>query len=361
MQTLRDLAEQRLLNGCLIGVPSARPEDALAWLGAVQAQDYAGAKWALGQRTHRGSDEQLESALQSGRILRTHVLRPTWHFVLPADIRWMLELTAPRVNAASAYHERKVELDAATFARSNTALAKALEGGNYLTRDELGRVLEGCGIAATGVRLGHLMMRAELDGVLTSGPRRAKQFTYALLDERVSAYPSLSRDAALAELTRRYYRSHGPATLADFAWWSGLTLSDVRAGVAMLGRELSEETVDGEHYWFAPRRDAPTSESLRVHLLPNFDEYLVAYKDHRVAIDAGLEKKLGRRSNVLGGHIIVVEGRVVGGWRRHVRKDHVSIETKLIGSLDRATKQALAAAGERYGEFLGLPAEVVRG
>jgi hypothetical protein len=355
---LRDLARRRLANHHLTGAPFATPAEAVAWLGAVQAQDYAGAKWGIGQRARAGADADLEDALQTGQILRTHVLRPTWHFVLPADIRWLLELTAPRIHAASAYYHRQVELDAATFARSNAVLARAVTGHNYLTREELGRALAGAGVAATGVRLGYLVMRAELEGVLVSGPRRGKQLTYALLDERVPAAPVRSREAALGELTRRYFTSHGPATAADFAWWSGLPSSDVKLGLEMNEGLLREEVVDGARYWFArSRRRVPDGPPL-LHLLPNFDEYLVAYENHRVAIDPELEKKLRAHSNVLRGHIVLLDGRIIGGWRRTLRKGHVSIEVTPVGDVSRTTKQAVRDAADRYGRHLVLTAEV---
>ncbi|HYU15343.1 MAG TPA: crosslink repair DNA glycosylase YcaQ family protein, partial [Candidatus Acidoferrum sp.] len=182
MKSRLDIVRRRLENEHLVGAPLARPEDVVRWLGAVQAQDYAGAKWGVAQRAAACGDADVEEAFQSGRILRTHVLRPTWHFVMPADVRWMLQLTAPRIKAAMGHYDRKLDLTPAVYARSNAAIAVALQGGVHLTRQELARVLDAAGIAARGQRLGHLMVRAELDAVVCSGPRRGKQFTYALLD-----------------------------------------------------------------------------------------------------------------------------------------------------------------------------------
>src|SRR5262245_24524323 len=170
-------------------------------------------------------DDSIDELFNEGKILRTHVMRPTWHFVMPEDIRWMLKLTAPRINAVSAYYFRKMELDQAVLARSNAAISKALRG-KHLTREELGQVLGRAKIDAKGLRLIYLMIRAELDAVICSGPLRGKQFTYALLDERVPKCRTLKRDEALAELTIRYFTSHGPALLRDFVWWSGLTITD---------------------------------------------------------------------------------------------------------------------------------------
>jgi hypothetical protein len=206
-----DVAIQRLRHQRLVGRPFARPEDAVRWLGAVQSQDYAGAKWAVAQRTRACTDDDVERAFADARILRTHVLRPTWHFVLPDDIRWMLALTAPRVRATMAYYERKLALDAAVFRRSQAVLEKALVGGNALTRDELGRALGAAGIAASGERLGLIMMRAELDALIASGPRRGKQFTYALLDERAPRGPDAGARRGAGRARGRYFASHGPA------------------------------------------------------------------------------------------------------------------------------------------------------
>ena len=180
-----EIAQRRLLNQHIAGAPLAEPCAVVAWLGVVQSQDYPAAKWAVGQRVQDATDTAIEQAFREGAILRTHVLRPTWHFVLPADIRWMLALTAPRVHAAMAYNYRLLELDDALFAESQAVLAKALQGGRQLTRPELVSALQQAGFAADNLRLSHLLIRAELDGLICSGARRGKQHTYALLDERV--------------------------------------------------------------------------------------------------------------------------------------------------------------------------------
>jgi hypothetical protein len=212
-----NIARLRLHNQLLSRTEFTEPEQVVAWLGAVQAQDYAGAKWALGLRLANATDAAIEEAIDRGRILRTHVMRPTWHFVTPADIRWMLELTAPRVRALLAYNDRQLGLDQVTFKKSSAVLEKALQNNQQLTRGELTPILEKAGIAVEGLHLGQLLTHAELDGLVCSGPRKGKQFTYALLEERAPEARLLEREAALAELSRRYFHSHGPATLQDFA------------------------------------------------------------------------------------------------------------------------------------------------
>lgn len=240
MLTKLEIAHRRLFNQQLTQPTFNNPADLVQWLGAVQAQDYAAAKWAVGQRLTGATDALIEQAVAAGAIIRTHILRPTWHFVAPADIRWLLALTAPRVNSLNAHYYRKLELDEAIFRQTNTVLEKALQGGKQLTRPELVAVLRQAGIEAEDLlRFGLIIMRAELDGVICSGARQGNQMTYALLEERVPPAPTLGREEALAEFARRYFTGHGPATLPDFVWWSGLTTTDARAGLKMAGAQLS--------------------------------------------------------------------------------------------------------------------------
>jgi hypothetical protein len=351
MPGLRDIALLRLRNQHLIGAGLAGPADVVGWLGVVQAQDYTGAKWALGQRMKRASDSAIEQAFADGVLLRTHVLRPTWHFVLPSDIRFLLTLTAPRFRAAMRYYDRQLELDEAIFERSRAALSGALQGGRHLTRAELGRVLADAGIEAQGQRLGHLLMHAEIAALICSGPRRGKHFTYALLDERAPATPARTREQALAELTVRYFTGHGPALAQDFAWWSGLRVGDANAGLELARASLSELVVDGRSYWHAGSARAPRIAGPVVHLLPNYDEYLIAYKERSAAFDRERIAVLGRRENVLSNHLITLNGEVIGSWRRDASRAGAGIETTLIARLNAAERKALKAAEERLARF----------
>jgi hypothetical protein len=351
-----DVVRQRLHNQHLAGTKFERPCEVVQWLGAVQAQDYAGAKWAVGQRMHDATDAALDEAFADGTILRTHVMRPTWHFVTPADIRWLLALTAPRVKARSAYNHRELALDDAIFTRSNAALAVALRGGKQRTRTELASVLQEAGIATDDLRLGHLMFRAELDGVVCSGARRDKQFTYALLDERAPQARALAHDEALAELTLRYVTSHGPATVQDFVWWSGLTTTDARAGLAMIESQLTHDVVGDRTYWFTASTPIAQDPSPTAYLLPNYDEYIVGYTDRRAILDAPPADRLDARGNVLFNHTIVIDGQVVGTWKRTLTKDAAIINAAPFAPLDTAEAQALKVAAARYGQFMGLPA-----
>lgn len=351
-----DIPHRRLHNQRISGEKFEKPEEVVLWLGAVQAQDYPAARWALGLRLRGAKDSDVEQAFTEGRILRTHVMRPTWHFVAPEDIRWLLELTAPRVHAFNAHYYRKLELDDALFARSHDLLAGALEGGNYLTRQELGAVLRDDGIDThDGLRLGYIIHHAELDAIVCSGPRRGKQFTYALLSERAPRARSLERGEALAELVRRYFTGHGPATLRDFTWWSGLSTSDAKAGIEMVRSELSQEVSDGKTYWFAEQPPYVKDPSPTAYLLPNFDEYGIAYKDRGALLASAPSDKPDSQAGIYFGHMLVIDGQMVGAWKRTFSKGAVVVEAQTFDTLTEAESRAFAAAVDRYGEFLEMP------
>jgi Winged helix DNA-binding domain len=353
-----DIIRYRLHNQLLSQTKSTQPSQVVAWLGAVQSQDYAGGKWAIAQRTKGLTDTAIEQAFAKGEILRTHVMRPTWHFVTPEDIRWMLELTAPRVRAAMAYTYRQVGLDTPIFKKSNAVLTKALQGNKHLTRSELGHILQKDGVPADGLRLGLLMLRAELDKIICSGARRGKQHTYALLDERAPQAKRLERNESLAELTKRYFRSHGPATLQDFVWWSGLTMKDVRNGIDFVKSQLECETIDKQTYWFMPSSPQKKS-SPNVHLLQNYDEYTVAYSDRKSIFDTAHMDKLDSRGNIIFQYAIVMDGLVVGTWKRTIKRDEVVINVVVFTTLTKDQNQAIVVAAQQYGNFLGLPVVIV--
>jgi Winged helix DNA-binding domain len=333
-------------------------QEAVHWMGAVQSQDFLAAKWAVGQRLRACSEAMVDQAFSDGEILRTHVLRPTWHFVSPADLRWMLALTAPRVHALCAYYNRQHGLDRTVLARSRAAIAKALEGGNHLTRDELGEVLGRAKIGGSPERRGNILLNAELEGLVCSGPLRRKVHTYALLDERAPAVARPpSRDEALAELARRFFVSHGPATLRDYTWWSGLTVADAKVGVETATPRLAREVVAGDPYFFEDRGTPRARDDGAIHLLPNYDEYLVAYVDRDALLDPRHRSKLRSRNNVLFQNVVVREGQVVGTWRRTLKRNAVSVATRLFVRFGAAEKNALDEAVARYACFLGRRVE----
>jgi hypothetical protein len=348
-----DVLRERLRNQGLARPQFRKAADVVAWLGAVQAQDYSGAKWALGLRAPKLTDADVDRAFDEGAILRTHLLRPTWHFVAPADIQWMLALTAPRVHAANAYMYRKLELEDATFARGRKVFERALRGGKRLMRSELDAALRGAGIAADGLRLAYLMMHAELSGLICSGARRGKQFTYALLDERAPRPSTLPREEALGELTRRYFTSHGPATIRDFVWWSGLTVRDAKAGLERVKPALVRQVVGDRTYWLAATRSVAPSVIPSAYLLPNYDESLIAYRDRGLVVSGATAGTSSGRDAFA--HHLLVDGRIAGSWRRTLQNDSVLVEAATYESLTRSQAFALAAVAERYGRFVRLP------
>jgi hypothetical protein len=356
------VVRERLRNQWLDGAASGTTaSEVVRWLGGVQAQDYGAAKWAVAQRAGDLTSADVDEALADGSILRTHVLRPTWHFVVPADIRWMLRLTAPRVKALMAFGNRESGLDEATCASANRAMAAALHGGRQLTRVELGDVLRRGGIDfSDAIGLGRLMVRAELDGIVCSGALRGRQHTYALLDDRVPPATEMECEVALAELAGRYFAGHGPATVKDFAWWSGLSISDATAGAQTATPALQQSEIEGTRYWFAPPRPQRRRQRApRAHLLPNFDEYTVGYADRDPIREPGDGPHFDSRGgDSILNNVMLIDGRVVGTWRRVAQKYTVRLAANLFRALTDDESAAIAAAAQRYGRFLGLTADV---
>ena len=357
--TNNDICRLRLAAQFLTTPGPSRANDVVRALGAVQSQDYAGAKWGLAQRVRGATDTSIEQEIDEGRILRTHVLRPTWHFVAAEDLRWMLELTAPRVNVANAHYSRHLGLDPKVFRRTNDIIAKALAGGKYLTRTELRLELErGRVKIPTAQTLGHIMMQAELDGVVCSGPRSGRQFTYALLDERAPASSRLERDAALLELTRRYFTTRSPATAHDFAWWSGLSVKDAKRGIGLASGEVERVTLGGEDFWIAAAAPAVRRSTRTVFLLPNYDEYFIGFRDRRA-----FGKRIGHTRPITGGtalipHVIVSDGELIGAWRRVIETDRVRVSVSLMTSISDAEQKRLREAVRRFGAYLQSPVEI---
>ena len=348
-----DIASYRLQSQGLSHTSFTNPAEVVSHLGAVQSQDFLAAKWALGLRVDGLTEADVDKAFADGSILRTHVLRPTWHFVAPADIRWLLALTGPRVNAQLKYMDRQLELDTPLLKQSHTILEKALRGRKFLTRTELGSALKERDINTDDLRLTHLVMHAELDGVVCSGPRQGKQFTYALLEDRVPPAPSYNADDALVELIKRYFTSHGPATLKDFVWWSGLSVADAKRGLELVRYMFEQRVLEDETYWLIPTQLAkPRAKSL---LLPCYDEYTVGYTDRKAIYDTSHDSKLDARGSFLAQYTILINGRVAGTWKRTPKKNAVVMEATLFRALSKREIHAIIEAAERYANFLNLP------
>jgi hypothetical protein len=321
------------------------------WLGAVQAQDYLGSLWAIGLRLQKATEEAVEQAIADRTIIRTWPMRGTLHFVAANDIRWMLALLTPRVVANSRWRLEELELDPGVFARSRKAFMSALRGGRHLSRNAMYQALEAAGITTAAGRGLHILWQLAQEGFICFGARQAKQPTFALLDEWVPAATAKERDVALAELASRYFTSHGPATLQDFAWWSGLTMADARDALEMSKSHLVQEVINGRTYWLSASVPFAKDRRPTAYFLPAYDEYTVAYKDRSAVLDP-LHAQRASTGNGIFKPIIVIDRQVVGTWKRSFEKGSVVITPNLFTSLTKADRQALVMAAGQYGEFL---------
>jgi len=332
------------------------PQSAVGFLGAVQAQEFADARWSVGQRVRQCRDNDVLAAFDTGHILRTHMLRPTWHFVCPADIRWLLEATARRVRALNAPYERSLGLDAAVLDRSHALLVEHLSGGRHLTRPQVAGVLAQAGIEASGIRLAYLMMRAELDALVCSGPLQGRQHTYALVQERAPQALVLDHDSAVVQLVRRFFTGHGPASLQDLVRWSSLPRTEARSALEEVAPELASGVVDGAELWWDAGAPTPARTTEAAYLLPGYDEVFAAYPDvgfghdvspHGMAVDARFYRPL------------VVGLDLVGFWRRNITPGGIRVETRDVVPLTSSQRARLHEAARRYGEFASRQVTVV--
>ncbi|MBI5877278.1 MAG: AlkZ family DNA glycosylase [Chloroflexi bacterium] len=351
------IARARLRSQRISGARFNRPDEVVAWMGVVQAQDYLGALWAIGLRMQRSSEAAVERALAERSIIRTWPARGTLHFVAASDVRWILNLLAPRTIASQAGRFRQLGLDDATVARSRGVVTRALCDGQQLTRDAMYQALEAAGVSVAGQRGIHLLGRLALEGLICFGARDGKQQTFTLLDTWMPPANPKSHAEALAELARRYFTSHGPATVPDFAWWSGLTVSDAREGLELAGSHLARELIGGQSFWYSPDAIAGAKAPTAVSLLPAFDEYLVSYKDRSAVLDPLDVKRVNAGGGILN-PAIVVDGQVVGTWKRTLRRGAVAVAPTGFPKHAQVAESALREAVERYGAFLGLTAEV---
>lgn len=346
------IVRRRLRDQRLTGRPSASVAAAVAWSGAVQAQEFAEAVWSVGQRVGAGDATAVETAVDAGEVIRTHLLRPTWHAVAAQDLRWLLRLTGGRVHAVNGTMYRSLELTADVFARTDDLIARAVADGPR-TRKVLAAVLSGAGIEASGFRLAYALMHAELEGIVCSGPRQGRQHTYALVDTRVPAGPldGLTGDGAVDELAARYIRGHGPAGDRDLATWSGLTLTDARAGLARARGVVRGEGPDGTPLWSATRPVPVRPDAPRAFLLPMYDEMIMGFRGLKVVVDGGDPQ--GRLERA-----VVVDGATIGSWRRTLTRTRITLDVVLFRVLDADEQDAVRAAADRFGASLGVPAEV---
>jgi len=347
----------RLQNQQIAATNFRTVKELVGWMGAMQAQDYNQAKWAIGTRLPHLTEEQIESAFNQGEIFRTHLMRPTWHFVSADDIYWLLELTAKQIKSTTKSRHRDLGLTENDLKKSKEVFVKSLEGNRALTREELGDQLNLAGINTFEQRLPHILMEAEIDGIICSGGIQEKKQTYALLAERVPVKKAFSKDEALALLAKKYFTSHGPATLPDFVWWSGLPIADARKALEMNKATLISETIGTDTYWFADSVYLPSSPPDSVYLLPAFDEYLISYKNRSAAITLEDHTKAISNNGIFR-PIIVVNGQISGLWKRTIKKDTVLIELDHFRPHSKKEIRLIEKAAESFGHFSGKKTEV---
>lgn len=346
-----DVVRMRLAGQRLTGALAGDPVALVREQGAVQSQDYLGGKWGIGLRVRNASDGLVETAIEAGKILRTHVLRPTWHFVAAEDLRWMLALTGPQIKTMLATYDTRLGIDAKQKRKSTDVILRALEGAKHLTRDELGAEFARGGIRdARLIKLAHLMMNAELDGIVCSGKRRGKDFTYALVDERAPKVAARDRDDALGEIARRYFTGRGPASVQDFSWWSGLRSADAKRAIEVAGKDLTAATYEEGNVWFV-ERTVPRMNA-HAHLLPNYDEYFIGHRD-RSAIGRRVRSLKEVAGDQFFAHLVFVNGELVGGWKRLNSKKGIGVKFTMMAKLTPAERKLIASGVDRFGKFLG--------
>jgi len=357
MKSGQPIPQRRLENHQIAQWRFELPSQVVSWFGAMQAQDYASVKWAIGLRCAQTTETLVEKEIARQTIVRTWLLRGTLQIVAAADIHWMLALLSPRITAARARRRQQLGLDDATLGKSRETLVRTLEGGNRLTRREAMFILEQAGISTRGQRGYHILGHAALEGAICLGPNQGKEQTFVLLREWVPNSQNMESDEALAELARRYFQSHGPATLEDFVGWSGLKTTVARKALGLVKEEFQQETIAGQACWGSPRETVSAVPSPTIHLLPAFDEYYLGYQDRRAVLDPRYDKTMVSSNGVFR-PIIVLDGQVVGIWKRTLKKSSVTITANPFAPLTKRASQALLAAAERFGAFLGLPVEL---
>lgn len=350
----------RLASQQLIEERCTNIQEILSWMVAMQAQDFPMARWAIGARVPGSTDLDVLTALDKANVIRTHVLRPTWHFIAAEDAHWLLELTAPQIRTSQKARERQLELTEEVYAKSNSVIENSLKDVDYLTREQLLDALERARIAIDQNRSAHLLMRAEVDQIICNGPINNGKLTYALLARRVPKIKRLTKEEALANLAQRYFYSRCPATQQDFAWWSGLPAGEVRQAMDLVRPDFQPEEIESRTYWMPYNLPPRTRKKLSAHLLPPFDEFIVSYTGRSTVIPPELEMHMKEISDRgMFRPIIVVNGKVAGIWKRTIEKDRVIIELRPFNQVNRSIRKLVIAAARQYGSFLGKKAEII--
>lgn len=350
--------QYRLYNQQLAHHQFTTVGELVAWMGAIQAQDYAGGKWAIGARMDGMTDADVEKAIVNKEIIRSWPMRGTLHFVSPLDIRWMQRLTTPKLMSGLAKRWAYLGLDNKTVERARDVFAKTLKGGKCFIRKKMLAALERAKISTASQRGYHMLWYAAQTSLLCFGPVKGKEQTFVLLDEWTPEQKKLTREESLAEYAKLYFRSHGPATMQDFMWWTGLPARDLKVGIELAKSFLREEIIEGKAYWLGKDVPEVTDISKTAYLLPPFEEYLLGYKDRTAVLDLAHAQKIVPGLNGMYKPIVVAGGQVVGIWQRTIKKDTAYITVTPFEKFTGAQEKAIAKAVKRYGEFLDLRAMI---
>lgn len=348
-----DLVNIRLRNQQLVAPVFERVGELVSWMGAMQAQDYAMVKWAVGLRLKEGTLTAVNEALGRGEIVRTHVMRPTWHLVAGEDIRWMLKLSGQRVKKCIDLWTKAGGLDIPErlYTQCNDWIGKILSGHRSMTKEDIGIELGRAGIPADPDHLRRYMLRAEMEGIVCSGADQGGKPTYALLDEHVATVPELSKEEALARLALNYFRSHTPATLKDFVWWSGLSVTEAKVAVGLLPDKLYR-VHRGDQEWLIPEYAMETGKEAGLHFLPSYDEYLIAYKDRSLVLDTLYTQKAHNRWGIFY-PVILDKGRVAGNWTKIIKKENIAVQPSFFELERDVDAERLRLAEKKYLKFYG--------
>ncbi|WP_245647860.1 winged helix DNA-binding domain-containing protein [Paenibacillus borealis] len=349
------IADQRLIHQRIQQPSPLQPGEVVRAFGAMQAQDYMQAVWAVGLRTPSAGLIEVERAIADRKLLLTWTLRGTLHFVPPENTKWMLQLCAPRILRQAAARLTQLELDDKLLERCRKIIYTALKGGNQLTRPDLLKLLEDQGISTSGQRGYHILWHSAYNGLICFGPRSGKQQTFVLLDEWVEHSRELSFEESLNELAALYFTAHGPATVQDFAWWAGLTLTDARAGLEAVRCRLQSEVIDGSEYFMPEPAAISGPEPAGVHLLAGFDEYILGYKDRSAVLEPERFPLIVPGNNGIFLATVVADGRVAGTWKRTIKRKGVELFITPFAPLEQKVIEGVQRGAERYALFLGLP------
>lgn len=357
MSFLNKISEARLSNQQITESNFKEVKDLVTWMGAIQAQDYNMAKWAIGLRLANSTDKTIEEALNKGEVIRTHILRPTWHFISPDDVSWMLDLTAEQIKSTMRSSDKLLGITKDIFEKSNIIIHDALTQNKYLTRKELSEFLNKANIKFKDPRAyRHIIFNAEIDGIVCSGPIQGEEQTYVILSRLVKKQRRYKKDEGLYELAKRYFTSHGPATLYDFSWWSGLRINDSQRAIELINKEFPSEKIGSKTYWF-PQNTTHKNTQNAIHLLPAYDEFIISYKDRSPSLQSRNQRKVSSVNGIFK-PIIVFNGEIIGTWKRISKKNTILIETTLFQAINKEAESSIEKEVEQYGLFLNQKVDI---